>query len=158
MKRFCIIGPVVPQAALLERMTRLFAGVSILCPSSMFAELGLELLLQSVAIARLPGAPKERVIASVEGAKKMATDEWMYQLKEGESGDPFMVINKFFEAAADGDAARALEFAAKATTHSDKVLAGEAEMHRVAEALRQNQPDKVALEYGLYYDKCVAPI
>jgi class 3 adenylate cyclase len=164
MKRFCVIGPVVMQAALLERMTRLFPGVSILCPSSMFPELSLELLLQSVALVRLPGIAKPRVIASVEGSKKMASDEWMYQLKEGESGDPFLTINQFFDAVSEGDKDRALQLFGTLTGSSrDVPFHGEAEAMRLAEALQHaasdaNTANASLLDYGLYYNKCVAPV
>ncbi len=166
MKRFCVIGPVVPQALLLERMTRLFPGSTVLCPSPMFHELNLELLLQCVGIVALPGGGKPKAIANIEGMKKMATDEWMYQLKEGETNDPYVHSNRFFEAAADGEVSEALGHVGvlSATPH-EKPFISEGEVLRLADLLRDCASKSTAVEVsklttscGPYYDQCVGVI
>jgi class 3 adenylate cyclase len=158
LRRFCVVGPAVSQASGLERMTRLFQGVSVLCPSSMFAELQLELLLQFVGIVTLPGTAQPQLVASVEGLKQMSTDEWMYQLQEGEDADPFARLNEVFTAVKEEDAAAArkalnevLEHSAK--TNSERLVAGQQRAQQLVELLESKSP--AITDSSSYWTTCI---
>ena len=108
MRRFCIVGPVVPQAMLLERMTKLYPDTSVLFPAVMISEIELEMFYQTIDITWIPGVAVPQRICTLVGLRGSAEHhEWMYQLEQGATTDPFANLNRAFKYLVDGEPQKA---------------------------------------------------
>ncbi len=159
LKRYCMIGPVVAQASLLERLTKCYPGVSCLAPGTALGDIGFDCFYQAVDVLALPGA-KPGVIASLEAVKEVTdaipNTEWMYQLEREERADPFAHVNAAFVSAMDGDAdaaERCLE--AGSSRKSKRAKIGEQGARNIIEQLRNGSPF-IGTDLGMYYDR-IAP-
>ena len=159
MKRLCIVGPVIAQSMVLERLTKVYDGVNCLAPGSALSDIGFECFYQAIDVLALPGS-KPSIIASIEGLKSTFTaginTEWMYQLAEDERADPFAHVNAAFLAAVDGDAdsaQRCLEARSARTTTRSKI--GENQARELIRQLREGYPF-LGTDLGLFYDR-IAP-
>ena len=110
LKGFSCVGSAVVQAVALERLAKLFstrfgdAFCPILATGQCRPDIECELFFQIVDHVALPDPTLVLNVVAVKSAKE---DEWMYQLRQNEAADPFMLVNKGFRCLQDGDTAGA---------------------------------------------------
>eukprot|EP00672_Neobodo_designis_P028806 CAMPEP_0174832552 /NCGR_PEP_ID=MMETSP1114-20130205/3737_1 /TAXON_ID=312471 /ORGANISM="Neobodo designis, Strain CCAP 1951/1" /LENGTH=847 /DNA_ID=CAMNT_0016066413 /DNA_START=88 /DNA_END=2631 /DNA_ORIENTATION=- len=112
MKKFNILGPAVTQAALLERMTKLYPGTSCIVPEKVFPDVSAHHSLRYLDIVRLPGATKPCLVADVTGEiSAEAEGEWLYVVSQHDESPKSTLrvpmINEAFACLARGDVAAA---------------------------------------------------
>jgi hypothetical protein len=131
MKHFCVLGNVLPQAALLEQMTRLYPETEVLVPPRVAQEISTHFVVHPVDIVRcLPGLVRPGVISHVIGERSETTmDEWLYVLAE-QSSDAASVLSDAYDLAAAG-----------------KIKDADAVAEKLAQAVREIQLDALAPAY-----------
>ena len=124
LKGFSCVGPVIVQAIAIERLAKLFSqrygeSVCVLSYGSCMADIECDVHFQIVDFVAMPNLEFLLHIVGKKGAKD---EEWMYQLHEHESSDPYSAINAAFRALHRGnvDEARACyaKYTEKATQSS----------------------------------------
>lgn len=122
MRRFCIVGHVVQQAILLERLNKTY-GTKLLAPEQSIVEVASEYLLRGVDLVQLPRGPTKSaaplLMVEVLGrANSGEMDEWMYELERGAQDNPFHGVNAAFRHLLDGEQKLAAEELAKVEARS----------------------------------------
>jgi class 3 adenylate cyclase len=131
MKHFCVLGNVLPQATLLEQMTRLYPETEVIVPPRVAQEISTHFLVHPVDIVRcLPGLVRPGVISHVIGERsETKMDEWLYVLAE-QSSDAASVLSAAYELAASG-----------------KVKEADAVAEKLAQTVKETQFDALAPAY-----------
>jgi class 3 adenylate cyclase len=124
VKSLSVVGPAVSDAALLERLTRVHEGASVLATQRVCFELAttsacavrfVDLValrtaagVRAVAVGSLAPRPAKAVAGSAPAAAGGGDSEWMYFLQErsAEAGAPY---NRCFERLQQGDVPGAVE-------------------------------------------------
>lgn len=112
MTRFNIVGSVYPRAVALQRAAteQLKAAAKanpedaphlrILTTREATIEFEHEMYWQAIDVMmNLPSRVSEKrgiIVAAVEGFKKFKSDEWMYEIEEGDNSNPFILINEAY--------------------------------------------------------------
>ena len=109
LKGFSCVGRVVVQAVVLERLAKLFSerygdSVCILATGACATDIQYDVLFQIVDFVAIP---RPELLLQIVSLKHAKDDEWMYQLHQGESLDPFATVNAAFHSLHRGDVEKA---------------------------------------------------
>ena len=100
-RRFCMLGKVMNDAYVLERLVKQYDDVTILTTQYVAESLGSDFFHQHVGLMHIPSNPAlKTVISSLENTSTAPTDEWMYQLQQCEDNNPYVAYNNKFLALA----------------------------------------------------------
>jgi hypothetical protein len=137
MHRFNVMGPVYSEAFVLEAYGRSKASSStspIMLSGLGFVEVDMEFLLQILDIIAMPsgtGTSERRMVAAVHGRKAALNEEWMYELKDADNGNPFRMVNAAFcqvlaaATASSQDLSQAIHVAGSSASASSALLRDE---------------------------------
>eukprot|EP01061_Rhynchopus_euleeides_P045281 TRINITY_DN8064_c0_g1_i3.p1 TRINITY_DN8064_c0_g1~~TRINITY_DN8064_c0_g1_i3.p1 ORF type:complete len:552 (+),score=180.39 TRINITY_DN8064_c0_g1_i3:189-1658(+) len=101
LKKYASIGNPASNAFALERAGNAW-GASLLCDGTVGADSIVNFLMRKICKATLKGG-KTSFLFQVMRRKEAANDEWMYQLEEADSKDPYKGTNSAVTKLYDGD-------------------------------------------------------
>ena len=133
-RRFSIVGKVINDAVLLERLCKTDRSVFLLCSSKFALPIAGEFAFQPLDIYRLPTSPQGAVVGGITGKVAIKDDEWMYQLQSAEQTDLKARLLSALEMMVQGKIAEAEAVVAKLenkaiAAHDSIVRDGEAGDH-----------------------------
>eukprot|EP01059_Diplonema_ambulator_P034250 TRINITY_DN758_c0_g1_i5.p1 TRINITY_DN758_c0_g1~~TRINITY_DN758_c0_g1_i5.p1 ORF type:complete len:814 (+),score=259.00 TRINITY_DN758_c0_g1_i5:810-3251(+) len=122
MKKYTFLGGIVPAASLLERLNQVYKSTCLAA--------GLpEQVTQNVYVKWVDRIQYDKLmkkpllIVEPMQPKKVSEEEWMYQLEQGDKGDPYKVYNMAVAAYLDREYGKAKELLAACTIDDKQIEA-----------------------------------
>eukprot|EP01059_Diplonema_ambulator_P036808 TRINITY_DN9386_c0_g1_i1.p1 TRINITY_DN9386_c0_g1~~TRINITY_DN9386_c0_g1_i1.p1 ORF type:complete len:167 (+),score=60.99 TRINITY_DN9386_c0_g1_i1:42-503(+) len=93
MRRFSYIGYTFPGALLAEKLNKVYGSKVLgMGLNEAVTQHFLTKIVDKIVLQKMSSKPV--LLLEVMGVKKVAEEEWMYQLEQGEANDPYSIYNK----------------------------------------------------------------